>query len=71
MLEKAQWAAGVYSRYARDDVLRIAEAAADALVDLQVIGAAGRLFISGDTAAVEAAGDRITAFLEAIPGRAS
>lgn len=31
MLEKAQWAVGIYSGFARDDVLRIAEAAADAL----------------------------------------
>ncbi len=31
MLEKAHWAAGIYGGFARDDVLRIAEAAADAL----------------------------------------
>ena len=39
------------------------------LVDVQMIGAAGRVFISGETPAVEAARMRITAFLEAIPGR--
>ena len=31
MLDKAQWAGSIYSGFARDDVLRIAEAAADAL----------------------------------------
>jgi GAF domain-containing protein len=41
------------------------------LVDVQMIGAAGRVFISGETPSVEAARDRITAFLEAIPGRDS
>ena len=39
------------------------------LVDVQMIGAAGRVFISGETPAVEAARDRIIEFLEAIPGR--
>ena len=39
------------------------------LVDVQMIGAAGRVFIAGETAAVEAARDRIVEFLEAIPGR--
>ncbi len=39
------------------------------LVDVQMIGAAGRVFISGETAAVEAARDSIVTFLEAIPGR--
>lgn len=41
------------------------------LVDVQMIGAAGRVFISGSTPAVEAARDRITAFLAAVPGRDS
>ncbi len=39
------------------------------LVDVQMIGAAGRVFIAGETAAVEAARDSIVEFLEAIPGR--
>ena len=39
------------------------------LVDVQMIVAAGRVFISGEKAAVEAARDSIVAFLEAIPGR--
>ena len=39
------------------------------LVDVQMIGAAGRVFISGETPAVETARDRIVEFLEAIPGR--
>ena len=41
------------------------------LVDVQMSGAAGRVFIAGETRAVEVARDRITAFLEAIPGRDS
>lgn len=41
------------------------------LVDVQMIGAAGRVFISGETPAVEAARDRIVEFLGAIKGRES
>jgi hypothetical protein len=39
------------------------------LVDVQMIGAAGRVYISGATAAVTAARDRITEVLQAIEGR--
>lgn len=40
------------------------------LVDVQMIGAAGRIFLSGETADVERAADRIGTVLEAIGGRA-
>ena len=39
------------------------------VVDVQMIGAAGRLYLSGSTADVEVARDRITAVLEAVEGR--
>ncbi len=39
------------------------------LVDVQMIGAAGRVFFAGETPAVELARMRIVEFLEAIPGR--
>jgi hypothetical protein len=39
------------------------------LVDVQMIGAAGRLFIAGATAGVELARDAITAFLASLEGR--
>jgi hypothetical protein len=39
------------------------------LVDVQMIGAAGRLYISGKTAGVTTARDRITKVLEAVEGR--
>lgn len=39
------------------------------MVDVQFIGAAGRLYLSGDLGHVEAARDRITSVLEAIEGR--
>lgn len=39
------------------------------MVDVQFIGAAGRLYLSGSTAEVEVARDRITKVLEAIEGR--
>lgn len=39
------------------------------LVDVQMIGAAGRLFISGESAAVERAREGITRILEAVEGR--
>lgn len=39
------------------------------LVDVQMIGAAGRLFISGDINSVTKARDEITRVLEAVPGR--
>ncbi|HUL06833.1 MAG TPA: hypothetical protein VLV76_10910, partial [Candidatus Acidoferrum sp.] len=39
------------------------------LVDVQMIGAAGRLYISGKTAGVTMARDRIAKVLEAIEGR--
>jgi hypothetical protein len=41
------------------------------LVDVQMIGAAGRLFISGSTRECELARDRIDAVLGAVDGRAS
>ncbi|MHA1599720.1 MAG: microcompartment protein [Alphaproteobacteria bacterium] len=41
------------------------------LVDVQMIGAAGRVYISGETAAITQARDTITKTLEAIEGRAS
>ncbi len=40
------------------------------LVDVQMIGAAGRIYISGETTAVTQARDTITKTLEAIEGRA-
>ena len=40
------------------------------LVDVQMIGAAGRVYISGETASVTQARDTITKTLEAIEGRA-
>lgn len=48
-----------------------AEAAApeNTLVDVQMIGASGRVFISGQPAAIARARDRLTEVLEAIPGR--
>ncbi len=39
------------------------------LVDVQMIGASGRVFISGATASVAAARDHIVKVLEAVPGR--
>ena len=39
------------------------------LVDVQMIGAAGRVYLSGDTADVERGRDAIIATLEAIEGR--
>lgn len=39
------------------------------LVDVQMIGAAGRLYLSGSTADVETARDRITKVLETVEGR--
>ncbi len=39
------------------------------LVDVQMIGAAGRVFVSGATASVEKARDRMVAVLEAVEGR--
>jgi hypothetical protein len=39
------------------------------MVDVQMIGAAGRIFISGATPDVTAARDRITQVLESIEGR--
>lgn len=39
------------------------------MVDVQFIGAAGRLYLSGTTEDVEVARDRITAVLEAVEGR--
>lgn len=40
------------------------------MVDVQIIGAAGRLYLAGTTAQVEAARDQITKILEAVEGRA-
>lgn len=40
------------------------------VVDVQMIGAAGRLYLSGRTEDVEVARDRITTVLEAVEGRA-
>jgi hypothetical protein len=46
------------------------KAAPDAtLIDVQMIGASGRVFMSGETASVTAARDRIVEVLEAVPGR--
>jgi hypothetical protein len=46
------------------------KAAPDAtLVDCQMIGASGRLFISGNRASIGAARDHILKILSAIPGR--
>lgn len=41
------------------------------LVDVQMIGASGRVFISGRLEAIARARDHLTSVLEAIPGRAS
>ena len=41
------------------------------LVDVQMIGAAGRVYIGGETAAITQARDAITKTLESIEGRAS
>ena len=53
------------------DVYTLAEKAAPGmtLVDVQMIGAAGRLYLSGQTAEVTAARERIEAVLAGIGGR--
>ena len=59
------------SRLPRSTTIDEAERAAPnlTLVDVQMIGAAGRLYISGATADVTTARDRITTVLAGIEGR--
>ena len=62
-----EMAPALYAALAANEAERAAPALT--LVDVQMIGAAGRIFLSGDTADVERAKDKIETVLGAIGGR--
>ena len=57
----------LFAAYAANEAEKVAPGAT--LVDCQMIGASGRLFMSGERAELEAARDRIVSVLESVRGR--